>query len=185
MASLKVSRRYAKSLLHLAIEQGKADRTFSDMELVQTTCHASRDLALFLKSPIVNVDKKLHILSAIFKTHLDELTYAFVEMLTRKKREFYLEEIANSFIDQFKVSKGIETVSIKSAVQLSEEVKTKIIEMAGKITTDKIELQEIVDANLIGGFVLRVGDRQIDASILSNIRELKKNFDINLYLKDY
>lgn len=185
MASAKLSRRYAKSLLGLVIEQGTADAAYNDMELILKACKESKELNSVLKSPIINADKKLAILKEVFGSTISPITMAFLELLTKKGREADVKDIADSFVSLYKEGKGIETATVFSASKLTDESRKKVLELVKAGTDKQVELVEQVDPSLIGGFILRVKDKQVDASISSKIREMRQDFSKNLYVKDF
>jgi F-type H+-transporting ATPase subunit delta len=176
MKSTKSAIRYSKALLELAIEQNKVDLVLSDMDFFYTTSSENKDLLVFLKSPIIRSDKKLTVLQALF-SHFDILTTSFMQLITKNRREALLTEIAASFIKLVKDHKGIVPVTLISASALSKESKDKIL---SKIkVSGQIELTEVIDTNLIGGFVVRIGDIQIDASVNNQLKKLKLDLITN------
>ena len=176
MKSTKSAIRYSKALLELAIEQNKVDLVLSDMDFFYTTSSENKDLLVFLKSPIIRSDKKLTVLQALF-SHFDILTSSFMQLITKNRREALLMEIAASFIKLVKDHKGIVPVTLISASALTKESKDKIL---SKIkVSGQIELTEVIDANLIGGFVVRIGDIQIDASVNNQLKKLKLDLITN------
>jgi F-type H+-transporting ATPase subunit delta len=183
MKQPRVASRYAKSILTLAIEKDCLAATLADMELVLRIGKESADLRYLLASPIVKADKKQAVLKAIFDGKLGELSNAFIQLLTAKRRETLLLEIADAFIAQYRTFKNIRTAEVRSAVKLDEGVRKEIL---AKITQDanSVELTEIIDPELIGGFVVRVGDLQIDTSVANSIRDLKKIFKSNSYIAE-
>ncbi len=185
MSNGKLSRRYAKSLIDLAKEQNALDAVFSDMQFVLNACKSSRDFSVMLKSPVISTDKKVAILKEFFTGAVSELTLSFVLLLAKKRRESYIEEIAVSFVDQYRVIKGIATAVVSTPVKLTEEAKKKILEIVETATKSKVELTEVIKPELIGGFILRVGDNQVDTSISTKINLLKRDFSKNLYIKDF
>ena len=185
MAETKVARRYAKSLLDLGKEQNVTEKVFQDMSLVAETIHANRDLSVLFKSPIVSTDKKDAILNDIFGSRVSKMTLEFMRIITRKKREYYIEDIAKSFIDLYKVYKNIQPAYVITAVPLDEKSRNEMLAIVKNSTGSMIELKEIVDPSIIGGFILRWGDRQIDASVTRKLQSLRQDFSKNLYVKDY
>jgi len=182
MSSYRIASRYAKSLIDLAIEQGKLDIVLEDVEaFVQAT--KNRDLALLLKSPIVKSDKKEKILDAIFQGKIDPLTNSFLHIIVRKGRESQLAEIAREFINQYRVIKGISIVNVVSAEPLSEEtlssIRKKLVD--SELTHGNIQFKTSVDKNLIGGFVISFEDKLYDASVLHQLDELRKQFSNKEY----
>ena len=177
MANTRATLRYAKSLFELAKEQNAIESCKADMETIVSTCAASKELALLLKSPVINTDKKLAILS--------ELSNSFITLITKKKREGLLLEIAHQFMLVYKASLGIETAVITSAQALDDSLRSQVLEFIKKQGLEKVELTEKVNENLIGGAIVRIGDRQLDASVLRQINDLKQSFNKNLYIKDF
>jgi len=183
MAETKVAKRYARSFLELVAEKGGLESAYNDMKLVLETTSANRDLTVILKSPVVNTDKKVEILRTIYGKNVSEPTLAFLTLITKKRREGAIPEIAASFVDQYKVLNGITTAVVASAGVLTDDAKQRILKLVEKEIGGKVELRMEVNPELIGGFVLRIGDRQLDTSILSKVNELRQEFSKNLYVK--
>lgn len=180
---MRASSRYAKSFIDLSLEQGSLEVAFKDMTLVWDTCQSCHDLVLMLKSPIVKEDKKMSILNEVFGNAISPLSLSFIGIIVRKKRAFYIEEIAKEFINQYKEYKKIITAVITSAVGLDDVLRKKVLEIVKSSSDSEIELVEKINKDLIGGFVLKVGDNQIDASILRQIKNLRRGFSENPYVK--
>jgi F-type H+-transporting ATPase subunit delta len=185
MAELKIARRYAKSLLGLAQERNIADKVFADMELVHATCEASREFVLLLRNPIVQGDKKEAVINALFGGKLDALTSAFVNIIIRKGRESILDGMAAEYIRIYKDNRGIVIANVTTAVKMDDSIRQQVMSLVKAAKGDKIELVETVDPSLIGGFVLRVGDQQYDTSISRKLKQLKNEFDDNLYVREF
>lgn len=180
MRETKVAVRYAKSLISLAVEKGALEPTNKDMALLAETCKANRELMVLLDSPVISTDKKIAVLKAIFGSQLSELTMSFIVLMTNKKREYLLDEIADQFINQYRAMLGIIKAEVTSAVALDENIRSQI---RAKIGGDKqIEFVEKIDPSLIGGFIVRVGDKQFDGSISRSILDLKKTFSKNDFI---
>lgn len=181
----KLASRYAKSLLGLSTEQGTLEKAYADMKLINTICKENRDFAVMLKSPIIKTDKKEAILKAVFEGKINKITMEFLMVITRKKRESYIEAIAESFVNQYKESKKILTAVITTAFGLDEELRNKVLEVVKNSMKSEVELVEKTDKNIIGGFILRVGDKQDDTSILRKIKNLNRVFSENPYIKEF
>ncbi|MEI9919568.1 MAG: ATP synthase F1 subunit delta [Bacteroidota bacterium] len=185
MAS-RVASRYVKSLLDLAVNQGSLETVHADMQLFADTIGKNRDLELMLKSPVIKHDKKNAILTAIFKSKVSALTMAFMDILTKKNREPLLPEIAKEFHNAFNVYKGIGKASVITPVPMDAATRAEFEAIVRKLSNRKeVELEEKVDKDLIGGFVLNVEDKQIDASIRNNLKKLKLKFSENPYIKEF
>jgi len=184
MSEYRVASRYAKSLLELSIEKGALEEVRKDMLAFTKVCKESRDFVLMLENPIIKHDKKNLILKKVFEGKVHDLTLATFDIITKKNRESYLPGIAKEFEAQYNIEKGIEEATVTTAVALPDDIKKSLEEIVKKISTKKsVDLNEIVDKDLIGGFVLKVGDRQIDDSIKSKIKALKLKFKQNPYIK--
>ena len=185
MRDIKVASRYAKSLLKIAIEENTLVELHSDMVLVNDVCNNNHDLVLMLKSPIIRTDKKKAILSEIFGKNISPMSNAFISIILTKKRGGLLSDIANAFIDIYKLHKNITTASITSAIELSKDQKSKIINLLLNDKRDNIELKEMVNPDIIGGVIVRIGDKQVDESIRRKLKNLEMEFDENPYVKEY
>jgi F-type H+-transporting ATPase subunit delta len=183
MANQQVAARYAKSLLDLAKEQGNLATIKQDMDLLATTMAGSRDLRLLLRNPIVKHDKKLSILNAVFKDKVSDMLLRFFQIVTSKNREDTLEFIGNEFLTQYNALMGVQVAEVTSAVPLTPATRAEIEKMVTRQTgLTQISLTEKVDASLIGGFVLRVGDQQIDDSVRGGLRRLRTSLTDDTYI---
>lgn len=181
MLETKVAGRYAKSLLSLAAEKNILDEVSRDMELILSVCEANRDFRMMLKNPLIHADKKLSITNKIFLNKINKMTSAFLEIIFRKRREFYTENIASEFVKEFKKIKGIATATVISAVGIDDKLRAEIKNIIKNISNSEVELTEQVDKEIIGGIILRFGDVQYDSSIAKSLRLLRRNFSENLY----
>lgn len=185
MAETKLARRYAKSILDLGKEQHITEQLFADMILLLQTFKENRQLSAVFKSPIITTDKKDAILNDLFINKVNKLTLEFFRIVTRKNREYFIEDIARSFIELYKSYNGMQSAQVITATPIDANLRNQILAIIGESTKDTIDLEEIIDKNIIGGFILRWGDKQIDASVTTKLHELKQEFKSNLYLKDY
>ena len=182
MADQRVAARYAKSLLDLGKEMGTLSAVKDDMDLLSKTVAASRELRLLLRNPIVKHDKKLAILTAIFKGKVSDMTMRFFTILTEKNREAAIESIGPEFTAQYNVMQGIQSAEVTSATPLSPAARAEMQALVAKQTGHaQVELTEKVDPELIGGFVLRVGDNQIDDSVRTSLRRMRTSLQENSY----
>ncbi len=185
MQNTRVSHRYAKSLIDLSIERNSLEDVNGDMSMLSDAIGNNRDLDLLLKSPVIRQDKKEAVIKAVFAEQLTELSMLFIEILLRKKREALLGPIADSFVRQYKRHKGIITAHITTAFQLNDELRNKVRKVVAGAYSGQIDLVEYVDENIIGGIVIRVEDKQMDASVARKIRELKQEFSKNPYIPEF
>ncbi|NGM66327.1 F0F1 ATP synthase subunit delta [Sphingobacterium sp. SGR-19] len=176
MSIFTVASRYAKSLLDLAQEQGQLDAVKGDIDGVISVLKSNSELLAILKNPIIKGDKKRNILAAIFEGKINSVILSFFYILVNKGRAGILLDIAQEFVREYNETKGIVKASVTSATALSEPNLTELQKIiADEIKADVI-LKNMVDPSLIGGFVVRVGDRQMDASIAGKLSKLEKHF---------
>ena len=186
MVDSRAASRYVKSLLSLAVEKNALEPVHSDMLMFSRIIEENRQFELMLKNPIIKHEKKRDILEKVFAGRVHPLTMAIFDILTRKNREPLLPAIAKEFHTAYNIHEGIGKAIITSAVPLDAELRTEFENIVKKLSAkDKVELIEKVDKDIIGGFVLNVGDRQVDASIKNKLKALKVKFSHNPYIKEF
>lgn len=182
----RVSARYAKALIDLSVERGQLEKVYEDIQgFIEIA--KNREFNNMLISPIVKSDKKQKIFDAIFEGKVEKTTKAFFDIIIKKNREPELSDIANSFVEQYKAIKNISTVTLVTATPASDKMIAAIkakLEASDEISGN-VDLQTAVDADLIGGFVLKFGDKLYDASIANQLKQLKKEFSKNAYIKNF
>jgi F-type H+-transporting ATPase subunit delta len=183
MNNPRLATRYAKSLLDLATEQGQVDAVYADMKLLQAIFKSNPDFTAVLRSPIIKADKKGKIVDAVTTGRIGTLSAAFNTLLMKKGREENLPEIAGAFIEQYNSINGIRKVKLTTATAITEELKNTILsQVKGDTPVEKIELETAVKDELIGGFVLETGGTLVDASILRDLKDIRKQFMNNDYI---
>ena len=186
MYDSKIAARYAKSLLDLASEKGVLEEVHANMQLFMQIGETNRDFVLMLGNPIINHEKKQNILHKLFDGKIHPVTAAIFEIITRKHREALLPGIAREFHKQYNALKGVEAAEIITPFKLSEELRGRFEQLVKETSKkDKVELKEKIDPELIGGYILRIQDRQIDESLKSKLNRLKVEFSKNPYIKEY
>jgi len=177
MSEIKVAGRYAKSLLDLSNENNALEEIKNDMVLFDKVVDQSPELEAILKNPIVPTDKKIGILKDLFADKVNTVTLSFFTIVVNKGRSSILYATAKQFIQQYNTIKGIVTAEVTSANALTEAAKEEIIAIVKReLGAKEVLINEKINDKLIGGFILKVGDRQFDASIASNLNKLKKEF---------
>ncbi len=185
MPNPRLAGRYAKSLVDLSTEQGQLETVYADMQYLQAVCKQSKDFVSMLRSPVIPGDKKKAIIEAITKGKVSAVTSLFNNLLVTKSRESDLPEIVNAFIDQYNTIKGIHKVVFTTAVPISDELKKSIeTKVKSEQGLSGVELETKTDPSLIGGFVLEFNNNLIDASILRDLRDVKKQFAKNTYVRN-
>jgi F-type H+-transporting ATPase subunit delta len=148
------------------------------MMLLQNIFKNNRQFPTVMRSPVIMADKKMDIFRAVAQGgRISQLTTLFLELLIRKNREASFPEIVNAFIEQYKHHKNIQTVKLTTARPISEEVKQEIIQKVQSQNPSKsIDLKTEVKEDIIGGFVLEMGDTLVDASIAYDLKAIRKQF---------
>ncbi len=174
--SSKTAQRYAKSLLEVAREREQVDRVLADIRLIHGTIEASRELFLFLRSPIIKHDRKHTVMLDLFSGKISDLTQMFLEVLIRKERERIIPEIAEAFLDLYDDWAGIQTVQVYAASGMDGVEKEDIRKILEEKTGKKIRMQFEVDESLKGGLMIRINDTIYDGSLKHKMEELRDTF---------
>ncbi len=185
MQGTRVAARYAKSYIDLTMEQGALEQAYNDMKFISEVCQSNADFVSFLKSPLIKTDKKHAVLKEIFNGKLSKVTDAYLHLITEKKREIYLAEIVTEFLNQYREKKKILTAVITTAKGVDDVIRKEVMAIVKGLGNSEVVLQEKINSDIIGGFILRVGDKQIDASIAKKLNSLKRNFTENPFIKEF
>ncbi len=180
----RLAARYAKSIIDLAVEQNQLDTVYADMKFLQSVCKQSKEFVAVIKSPVITADKKVNILEAITNGKVSKLTASFNSLLVKKGREGILPEIIDAAIEQYNAIKGIYRVKLTTAQPISEELRNAIEQKVKKEAgLGNVELETAVKDELIGGFVLEFNNNLVDASVLRDLKDIRKQFRDNVYIK--
>lgn len=186
MKSPKISIRYAKAVLDLAVEKNVLDRVFEDFKSLAELLNQSRELTLFYRNPVIKNDKKIKITETIFQSSFHELTLAFLRILINKGRADLINETAEAFIDAYKSYKHITTANVTLAVEPDNELKDMIRKKVEEVAQNNhCEIQFNIKPEIIGGLILRIDDKQWDLSVRSKLNQLQKIFSQNPYIKNF
>lgn len=166
--------RYATALLDLAQEQGSVEVVLDDMQSITGTLNQSKDLRNALRSPVINADSKRSVLRAIFSNASKE-TISMIDILVDNKRAQLLGAVADEYVSLYNQHHNIKRATVTTAVPLTAELEGKVLAKVTELTGGStIQLQNQIDEDIIGGFILRVGDTQYNASISSQLNRLKR-----------
>ncbi|HCN82435.1 MAG TPA: ATP synthase F1 subunit delta [Sphingobacteriaceae bacterium] len=176
MSEIQVASRYAKSLIDLAKEQNVLEPVRQDIELFIRICKENPELRAVLANPIISLDKKTGILSGIFAGKVQPLILNYFKIVVNKGRSEILYATAKEFMNSYNIHKNIVKARVSSAAPLSEKSRKQIEDAVKAVTKGEVILETKVDPDLIGGYILTVGDKQLDASISSSLKKLKKEF---------
>lgn len=176
MPNLRVAKRYAKALIEIAEELKKLDRITQDVQLIDSVIKNSRELQLFLKSPIIREDKKKEVIQEIFTdSRVDPIMLKFILLLIEKKREALLQDILSMYQELYNEKMGVVTAEVITAVEIDvndkKKVEKKILEMTH---AEKVRAIYKIDPSIVGGIVIKIGDTVYDASIRRKIQLLRE-----------
>jgi len=182
----RIAHRYAKALIDIGVDQNNLPAIEKDMETIKEALK-SRDLYLLAKSPIIKPAKKISIFKEIFEGKIDKVTMAFLEIVTRKGRETILPELTKEFGHQYQKLNKVTGVKLSTASPIEEAALAKIKAnlLSSEVTDQAVEIETEVNPDLIGGFVIQMGDKLYDASVAHQLEKVKKKFADNKYIKSY
>lgn len=179
MNEARAAIRYAKATLDFAVEKKAADKVEKDMRNIAAVISENSELQKVLESPVVKSTDKRNALNDIFKGS-NEITLGLINTLTDNKRIEMLQEVAYKYIILFEKMKGEDVAYVTSAVPLTADLEKKILAQVTKMTGNQVSIENKVDESIVGGFILRVGDLQYDASVANKLNGLKREFTNSL-----
>lgn len=181
MNDSKISVRYAKALFNLAIENNSLDAIKSDVVLLNDAC-ALPDFNDFLNSPIIPISKKIELFEGIFKGNVHVFVMDLLILMAKNRREAYLKMITLDFLKHYREYNGIIEAELTTAVEINEQNRKKIIQLLSNLLKGKVEIKNNIKTDIIGGFVLRIDDKQIDASVQTQLKKYKKELKKSVLL---
>ena len=185
MKGTRAALRYAKAVLNLAKDKNLAEVVNTDLQLIVNTLEANQDLDDVLLNPVIKSGVKKNILTKVFKTKVNGITQGLLNLLIEKKRLNILVDIAKEYAIIYDFDMGIEVAKVTTAVALTKELENTILEKVKSLTGKAVTIKNTVNPDLIGGFILRVGDKQYDASITGKLNLLKRDFEDNHYISKF
>ncbi|WP_312510411.1 ATP synthase F1 subunit delta [Chryseobacterium culicis] len=179
MLTSKVAKRYAQGLLDFTNESGQTATVFSEMKDVVKIMKESADLNKFFMTPYIDSKKKIEVANEIFKG-LSVSSQNLIRLVIKHGRENQLKNIAQEFINKVEDLSGVQRVTLTTATLLSKENIDQILRSTNLVNADSnFDLKVIVKPEILGGYVLRVGDQQVDASVKTKLNQVKKDFQLN------
>jgi len=173
MAGTRAAIRYAKAILDMAHDKGVAMEVNNDMQTIAETIIANEELKSFIQSPTTTVEVKEGALSEIF-TAVNPVTKSLFRLLLENKRFEILSDIATVYNNLFEEMNGVEVAKVTTAVPMDAELESKVLSKILTFSNKKVNIENIVDPSIIGGFILRIGDQQYNASVANRLQVLKR-----------
>jgi F-type H+-transporting ATPase subunit delta len=178
MLTSKVAKRYAQGLLDFTNESGQTATVFSEMKDVVKLMSQSVDLNKFFLTPYIDAKKKTEVANEIFKG-LSLSSQNLIRLVIKQGRENQLKNIAQEFINKVEDINGVQRITLTTATELSKENIDQILKSTNLVNGSNFDLKVNVNPKLLGGYILRVGDQQIDASVKNKLNQVKKDFQLN------
>ncbi|QIA06688.1 ATP synthase F1 subunit delta [Draconibacterium halophilum] len=166
--------RYAKAFFLTAKEKKLLDKLKADIQLVLNVSKASEDFILLLESPIVKSSKKAALIKSIFESKIEEISLNFLLLIIQNKREEHIPGICRNFLDLSRKDLNIKSAMLTTASEVDSSTLKKIQELLEKELKATVELTAQINTKIIGGLVLRLDDKQYDASVATQLRKVKQ-----------
>lgn len=174
MSDLTVSRRYARALYEEAERQGRTEAVDEDVDMLRQSLEQTHEFARLVESPVIPQNKKKDVFRALLDERVDPLTLRFLLLLVEKDRETLLSSLLNTYQDLRDEQRGIVEVQARVPAPLNDDERARLTDRLEAMTGKKIRLQVEERPDLIGGLVIRIGDRVYDGSVrqkLDNLRD--------------
>ena len=179
MNESKISVRYSRALFQLAVEKKLLDKIYQDMILITHLCRID-EVKEILASPVILPSKKKAIMSELLGKNVEKITMSLINLLIKNGRENHLPDITRVFKDETLKYKGITATDLITATPVDENTRKQVIDLVSKVFNTKVELAEIIDEEIIGGFILKVNDNYLDASVRNKLRKIKRGLAVRI-----
>ncbi len=173
MSSTRAAIRYAKAILEIADSKKSAAEVSVDMALIATTIAGNLELHSFIQNPLIKTDVKKDVVSEVFAS-VSAVTKSLFHLLLENKRFEILEAIAVEYNNLFDIMNGVEVAKVTTAIPMDAALEAKVSAKIATFSNKKITIENTVDPSIIGGFILRIGDKQYNASIANRLQVLKR-----------
>ncbi len=175
MAKL-ISKTYGDALFELAVEEDKIDVLLEEIEQLLKILAENEDFGRLMNHPKIINEEKIEVANNVFAGRISEELLGFLTIIISKDRYREIDEILKYFVARVKEYKGIGIATVTTAVPLKDgqckEVEKKLLDTT---RYQSMEISYSVDASLIGGMVIRIGDRVVDSSIKTKLSTLQKD----------
>lgn len=173
MNESKIAVRYSKALFLSAMEQNQLKEVREDMVFVLRLA-AMEDFRHIIDSPVINNTKKREIMKALFRDNVNETSFSLITLAVNNNREAYLPGIARCYIDRADRQEGITRVMLKTAAPIDRKNREKVIGIIEEGLDTKADMEEQVESEMAGGYILKIEDKYIDASLRTQLRKIKE-----------
>ena len=175
MTGTRAAIRYAKAILEVSNAKGNAAIVSQDMETIAKAISESKELKLFLSNPIIKGNIKLNALLEVFAS-ANEDTKSLFQVLLQNKRFDILEAITVQFKKLYDEMNGVQVAFVTTATELTPVMEAQVLAKIKELSTKEITIVSQVNPDIIGGFIIRIGDTQYNGSIADKLSQLKREF---------
>ena len=173
MSGIRAAIRYANAILEIADSKGVASEVSADMTLIATTITGNSELTHFIQNPLIKTDTKKNVVLEVFAS-VNPVTQSLFHLLLENKRFEILAAIAVEYNNLFDVMNGVEVAKVTTASPMDAALEAKVLAKIATFSDKKVTIENTVDASIIGGFILRIGDKQYNASVANRLHVLKR-----------
>jgi F-type H+-transporting ATPase subunit delta len=174
MDNSTINVRYAKAFFSLAIEKGLTEELQKDALLISSVCNSISDFIVLIESPVISTSGKIKAIKNIFQGKVNTYSLNFLVLITENKREKFIPGIFRNLEDLYRKHQGIRKAVLTTAQPVDDELVEQIRQSLEREFGGKVELSQMIDQELIGGFVLRIDDSQYDASMAAQLKKIKE-----------
>jgi F-type H+-transporting ATPase subunit delta len=172
-----VAKRYAKALFEVARDQDQLSAMEEELQHVRQIMDTNPELVKFLSHPKVAKEEKVNQLKVIFQDQISTTMIRFLELLIERNREEHLADIVNSYTRFANVERGLEDATVTSIQPLTDEDKQNLAEHFGQLINKKIRIHNEVDPGILGGLIVKIGDRLYDGSVSGKLHRFKRRVE--------
>lgn len=176
MSNSRAAIRYAKAILETSTTKNVADIVGNDMVLIEKTISTNAELKSFIENPTIKVSVKESALLAVFSS-INATTKSLFKLLAVNKRFEILENIASEYTTQINEANGFETATVTTAFAMETNLQAQVSAKIATFSDKKISIQNVVDPSIIGGFIIKIGDKQYNASVANRLQILKRELN--------
>lgn len=169
----KIGIRYAKALYIAAVEENALEQVYSDLHLLEELIAENPSFQFFLNTPVLKPSEKQNFFQSVFSTYLHSLTLRFFNLLTQNRRENRLVDIIRNFQMLFLLHHNTMSATLITTINVGTEMIEKIKQKLQVVLQKTILLQNKIDKNIVGGFILQIEDKEYDASAKTQLKKIK------------
>lgn len=173
MLTTQLSQKYAKAIFALAVEEKKLSEFGAELSEVSEVVSGHAELAAFVRNPQIKAAAKRALFAKLFKEEVSPLVYNFFMLLIDKRRESLLREIAGEYKKLANAAQGIIEAEVTVANALSKMQEEKLVEKLQLTTGKTVVIETRIDKSILGGVIVKIGDKLIDGSVMRQMQSLK------------